>query len=134
MCYLDCCSWILSNDPTLHKLWFILRSPFYAICCHKKIVQGSPSNEKPLCWIFTTWSWGKQGAKSINQAVEQTIASKVQTSGSRMLSFRAISKCPLHYWSLSILLVIFFFSRNWKLCPVLQEIFHPVSLCGRNKV
>lgn len=141
LCSLVCCPWILSNDNTLHKLWLILRSPFHAICCHRKIVQGSHSIHKSRCCAFTIWSWGKHRAKSISQAMAQTITSKVQTSGSLLLSFRAISgshRCVSSslFQILNILLVIFCLGAvsNWKLCPALQEIFHLVSLYGRNKV
>lgn len=38
---LICCSPILSNDNTLHKLWFMLRSSFHASGCHKTMAQRS---------------------------------------------------------------------------------------------
>ena len=87
--------------------------------------------------------YGPEGnrAKSISQAMAQTITSKVQTSGSLLLSFRAISeshRCVSSslFQILNILLVIFCLEAvpNWKLYPLLQEIFHLVSLYGKNKV
>ena len=71
----------------------------------------------------------------------QTITSKIQTGGSLLLSFRTTSgshRCVSSslFQILNIFLAIFCLGAvsNWKLCPVLQEIFHLVSLHGRNKV
>ena len=71
----------------------------------------------------------------------QTITSKVKTSGSLLLSFRTTSgshRCVSSslFQILYIFLVIFCLGAvsNWKFYPVLQEIFHRVSLYGRNKV
>ena len=65
----------------------------------------------------------------------QTITSKIQTGGSLLLSFRTTSgshRCVSSslFQILNIFLAIFYLGAvsNWKLCPVLQEIFHLVSL------
>lgn len=140
VCCWICCPWILSNDNTPHKLWFMARSPFHAICCHKKIAQSSQSIQKPLCWIFTTWTCGKQGATSINQAVAETIAKQGSNKWVTSAVIRVISKChkdvPSSLFQILIILGDLFFLavQYWKLLPVLWKIFHLMNLCGQSKV